>query len=75
MKQRIRILYIQQIKGIKMFPMSLKWKVLDYMIKFILMLYYLHPHFINMPIHNVIINLIPPQLMVKNPIKNHQFQH
>ena len=45
-----------KIKGMKMFPMYLKWRILDKRIVLILMLCYLYPYFINIPVWNSIIN-------------------
>ena len=59
----------------EMFPTHLEWKILDYRMMLTLMLCYLYPHFINIPIWNAIMNIIPSYLMVKCDHQNiHQFQ-
>ena len=73
--QRITMTYILKIKGMKLLPTDLKWKIIDYRTVLSLMLCYLYPHLINIPIQNAIINIITFWWMVtfKNQA-THQFQ-
>ena len=76
LNQIIKISYILQRKWMKMFPMYLKCKIMDYRMVLTLMLCYLHPHFINIPICTTIMNIITPLWMVKyQHQKTHQFLH
>ena len=60
----------------EIFPMNLKWKILDYRMVLTLMLFFIHPHFTNMKMWNATTNNIPPWLMLQFHHKIiHQFQH
>ena len=58
MNQRIKIPYILQRKEMKFLPTDMEWNIIDYSMVLELMLCYMHPHLINMPIWNTIINII-----------------
>ena len=76
MSQRIEIPQFLQIKDIKLLPIDLKCKIMDYRMGLALIICYLHPRIIITTICNTIMNIITLISMVTFQHQTtHHFQH